>query len=340
MQDGISVIICCFNSSPRLKPTLEHLYLQKRISVSQWEIVVVDNASTDDTAQKVTEIWNSFMSVKPPLKVVYEANAGLSSARHKGILESKYNLALFCDDDNWLEENYLHNVINIMNASPYIGALGGIGFPAFEKKEPPYFWKNQYHVLAVGRQWHEEGDITETRQVLYGAGMVVNKVAYNILLKEYDFKFQVSDRMGNSLMSSGDHELCLALKRIGYKIFYSESLVFSHFIPEKRTRLHYYKKLFFSLGKSNAMLYVYSVNKSGINNIKNDYRYICMRCFKNVLKSWIVLILKGYYFSSNKYMYIGVLDCLYNNLGFLKRMLMLKNSFKKIIQEKPLFQSK
>lgn len=154
--------------------------------------------------------------------------------------------------------------------------------------------------------------------------MVLNKAAYDILIDKYHFKFQVSDRIGNDLISSGDHELCLALKRIGYRIFYSESLIFKHYMPEKRTQINYYKNLFLSFGKSNAMLFVYFVDESNINNIKNDYRYICIRCCKNIIKTWIILILTGYYTSFNKYKYISELHYMYNNLGILKRMLMLK----------------
>ncbi|MGI8636943.1 MAG: glycosyltransferase [Segetibacter sp.] len=339
MEEGISVIVCCFNSSLRLQPTLEHLCLQKKIPVSKWEVIVVDNASSDSTSEKAMEIWNSFTSVKPSFKVVHEPNPGLSSARKKGIQEALFKYVLFCDDDNWLDQNYLDTALNIMNSSPQIGALGGIGDPVFEKEEPPYFWQNQYHVLAVGSQGKKEGDITEERGVLYGAGMVLNKAAFNILRDKFDFKFQVSDRIGNNLISSGDHELCLALKQIGYRIYYSKSLVFKHYIPAKRTSLKYYKELFLSFGMSDAMLSVYFIHRNNINSIKNDYRYICLRCTKNIIKTCLILTFKGYYFSLNKYKYVSHLHHLYNNLGMLKKMIAKKNSFKKVIQENPLFNS-
>lgn len=339
MEEGISVIICCFNSSSRLQPTLEHLYLQRKIPASKWEVIVVDNASSDNTAERAQEIWDSFPSVKPVFKVIYEPILGLSAARDKGIQESKFKYVLFCDDDNWLDPNYLDKALNIMNSSAQIGALGGMGMPIFEKEEPPYFWENQYHVLAVGDQWHKEGDITKERGVLYGAGMVLSKHAFNILKEKFDFKFQVSDRKGDSLISSGDHELCLALKHIGFRIVYSRNLIFKHYIPERRTSLDYYKKLFLSFGMSDAMLNVYFIDKNDVNSIKNDYRYICVRCAKNITKLWLKLLFSGYYTSSDKYKYLADLHHLYNNLGTLKRMVAEKNSFKKVFRESPLFNS-
>ena len=339
MEEGISVIVCCYNSSLRLQPTLEHLYSQSKIPVSKWEVIVVDNASSDNTSEKAREIWDSFTLVKPSFKVVFESTPGLSSARKKGIQEARFKYVLFCDDDNWLDANYLYNALNIMHSSPEIGVLGGIGFPVFENEEPPYFWQNQFHVLAVGSQWKEEGDITEERGVLYGAGMVLNKSAFNILKEEFDFEFQVSDRIGNNLISSGDHELCLALKQIGYRIFYSKSLAFKHYIPANRTSLKYYKELFLSFGLSDAMLNVYFIDKNDLNSIKNDYRYICVRTTKNIMKTWLKLFFKGYYFDTDKYKYISYLHYMYNNLGMLKNMLVTKNSFKKVIRENPLFNS-
>lgn len=337
MKEGISVIVCCFNSSSRLRPTLEHLYLQKNISAHQWEVIVVDNASTDNTSRKAWEIWDSFAQVKPAFKVVLETRPGLSAARKRGIQSSQYKFVLFCDDDNWLQDDYLYNALDMMNLSPCMGALGGIGVPVFEKEEPPYFWQNQYHALAVGKQWHEEGDITQTRSVLYGAGMVINKTAYEVLINEYNFEFQVDDRTGNKLTSSGDHELCLALKQIGYKIFYSKRLVFKHYIPERRTRISYYKDLFLSFGESDARLFAYFVDKASLHNIKNDYRYMCLRCCKRIIRTWFAMTFSGYYFSSDKYKYIDHLHHLYSNLGILKEMLILRNFHKKLVLDKPLF---
>ena len=339
MKDGISVIICCFNSSKRLKPTLEHLYFQRNISFSEWEIIVVNNASTDDTITIATEIWNSFTGPKPPFKIISEKRQGLSLARNAGINEANFKYVLLCDDDNWLADDYLTEALNIMRPAPMIGALGGIGTPVFEDIEPPFFWENQFHTLAVGPQWKEEGDITETREVLYGAGMVLNKEAYNILLNKFQFKFQVSDRKGNTLLSSGDHEVCLALKRIGYKIFYSESLRFRHYIPKRRTTISYYKKLFLSFGKSNAMLHAYNIDSKSVNAVKNDYRYICLRCCKNIVKTWFTLVISGYYFGSNKYIHVDQLHFLYKNIGLLTVMILKGNSFKQTIKENRLFHS-
>jgi len=314
-----------------------HLALQENISFSNYEIILVDNASTDDTSQKALEIWDSLDMPKPPFKIVREPTPGLSSARKKGIGESGFDCVLFCDDDNWLDKNYLSMALQIMQSNPAIGALGGTGSPVFEDKEPPYFWVNQYHTLAVGEQSKIDGDITNERGVLYGAGMVLNKKAFEKLRKEFRFEFILSDRIGDRLLSSGDHELCMALRKIGYKIFYSKSLNFEHCIPKKRTTISYYKSLFIGFGVSYALLHVYRINKKNIHDIRNDYRYICIRALKNIITAKGRLFFKGYHFSADKYRYIDDLHQLYNNIGILNTFLKVGNSFKQKFADNILF---
>lgn len=336
-MNGISVIVCCFNSAARLTPTLRHLYNQKGIPPSHFEIIIVDNCSTDGTAHKAREIWDGFHSDKPSFRIVAERKAGLSAARQRGIESSLYNYVLFCDDDNWLQENYLSSALGILSANPFIGVLGGIGEPVFEFQEPPFFWINQYHALAVGNQTNVVGDITDLRGVVYGAGMVVNKQAFNILKLKYRFDFQVSDRLENRLLSSGDHELCLAIKKIGFRIYLSDKLSFRHFIPHSRTTIPYYKKLFFGFGTAYAMLQVYRVNPMEINSLRNDYRYNMLRCLKKIISLQIKLLTNGYYLNNSKYKYVDILHALYSSRGQLIAHFKLKNAFKSKVLTLPIF---
>jgi glycosyltransferase involved in cell wall biosynthesis len=337
MAAGISVIICCYNSTPRIEPTLKHLFKQKGISNSDWEVIVIDNASTDNTAEIAVSVWNGLPGEKPAFRVLAEPTPGLSAARKRGIDAAFFDFVLFCDDDNWLAENYLINGLKIMQSDLRIGVLGGTGNPVFEEREPPYFWVNQYHVLAVGEQSVIEGDITDERGVLYGAGMILNKLAFVELKEKFDFNFLVSDRIGNLLISSGDHELCLALKRIGYRVFYSRSLQFQHFIPARRTSIDYYKKLFLGFGISYALLHAYRVRKGEEEKKENDYRYICMRCVKSILVLRLRLLTSGYYFKKNKYKFVDIIHQLYSNMGMLTTFLRVKNMYKKQISTVQLF---
>ncbi len=125
MINGISIVICCFNSEQRLPKVLEHLDRQILIDSIQWEVVVVDNASRDRTSDVAKELWKR---EDVSLKVVFEPNPGLSSARMKGIDESSYDIISYIDDDNWVESGWIQKVYDGMNKDPKIGILHYINF--------------------------------------------------------------------------------------------------------------------------------------------------------------------------------------------------------------------
>lgn len=337
MPPGISVVVCCYNSSERLYPTLDCLVKQTGIEFSLWEVLIIDNASNDNTGEVAKKIWDSLPGEKPVFKVINELVPGLSSARKRGVKESAFGYVLFCDDDNWLNENYLATSLQIMQSNDRIGVLGGTGSPVFEKEQPPYFWENQYSALAVGPQASIIGDITDIRPVVYGAGMVVNKAAFDALFTDYQFEFLLSDRIGKQLISSGDQELCMALVKTGYRVYSSDKLTFRHYIPMVRTTIPYYKKLYFGFGLSYALLWVYGIKKNEINSFKNDYRYICLRSIKIICISVFKLFFKGYYFGINKYKHLHLIHQLYNNAGMVKSFMSEKNRFRNKYFNMPFF---
>src|ERR1700719_3404911 len=80
---GVSIVVCCFNSASRLSEafaqTLAHLAAQETTAETRWEVIVVDNASTDDTAQVAQKSWPR--QLEDSLQVVGEPRLGLSYAR-------------------------------------------------------------------------------------------------------------------------------------------------------------------------------------------------------------------------------------------------------------------
>ena len=85
MINGISIVICCYNSENRLPKVLEHLEQQVMSESIAWEVLVVDNASKDRTAEVADKSWNR---EDVSIRVVYEPKPGLSNARLCGIANS------------------------------------------------------------------------------------------------------------------------------------------------------------------------------------------------------------------------------------------------------------
>lgn len=241
---GVSVIICCYNSASKLPETLAYLARQQVRPEVAWEVIVVDNASTDQTKTVATQEWAKH-AVAVPLTVVHESKPGLSYARKRGIDQSKYDIVIFCDDDNGLSADYLQVTSEVFNADAKIGALGGCGFatgiPAWLTDHASYY--------ALGPQGPATGEVTHAQGCLYGAGLALRKDVLHEL-DQKKFTSILSDRTGKSLMSGGDTELTFAIRLIGYKLWYDERLTFKHFIPVDRYSFRYFRRLMFYIGYS------------------------------------------------------------------------------------------
>jgi len=253
-MQGVSIILCCYNSSTRLPQTLSYLAKQKVSQGLSWEIIVVDNASKDKTAEVAHQLWGKYCG-GASLRVVMENKPGLSYARKRGVKESKFTTLIFCDDDNWFSEDYIEKAYNIMKSDAEIGILGGYGTPVFDGIKPGWFeyFKSFY---AVGEQDESVARDLNGFRYLYGAGMVVNKLAWEELYLK-GFESLTTDRIGNKLVSGGDTELCFAVQILGYSVKYNAALRFQHFIPASRLTLSYCIALASGIGYSSDLLFPY-----------------------------------------------------------------------------------
>jgi glycosyltransferase involved in cell wall biosynthesis len=239
-QSGVSIIICCYNSTPRIKSTLDHLARQTIIGSYPLELIIIDNASTDDLSGVVQEYWR-YLGNPYPLRLIVEKIPGLSFARRRGVLNAMYNYGVFCDDDNWLANDYLQRVIDVFNCNPSIGVIGGASTPVLQQDPPPWFY-SKCSFYAVGIQGEKTGDITQ-RHFLWGAGMAFRlDVLRSIYLA--DVNPLLSDREKKVLSYGGDGEICVWFILLGYRLFYDSELLFQHFIPKARLTHEYYESFF------------------------------------------------------------------------------------------------
>jgi glucosyl-dolichyl phosphate glucuronosyltransferase len=100
---SISVVICTYNRADRLRLALDALCTQT-LSPQSFEILVVDNASTDDTAALCT----FYKEKLPQLHYLFEPVQGLSRARNTAWEEAKSPYIAYLDDDaipcdDWIE---------------------------------------------------------------------------------------------------------------------------------------------------------------------------------------------------------------------------------------------
>ena len=231
---GVSVIICCFNSASRISDTLKHLAHQ-RLAGIVCEVIIIDNASEDNTFEIVNELCFKYFTDTIEYKIFEETKRGQSHARERGLRESKYKYVLFCDDDNLLSENYIFKAFELMEKNPKIGVLGGRS-EALSNIPLPTWFSTYQTSYAVGVQALNSGDVSK-RGYVWGAGMFLRKAVLDQLLSA-GFKSILTGREGKLLMSGDDAEICRWFIIAGYKIWYYEDLFFKHFIPEITSKIY------------------------------------------------------------------------------------------------------
>ena len=259
-KSGVSVIVCCYNSADRLPKTLMYLALQVVPEAINWEIIIVNNASTDDTSLTATKEWAKYKTLGVNFKVIDQPIAGLSNAKEKGLMSAEYEYILFCDDDNWLFHDYISTAFAIINSDPNIGILGGCGL--FEPEEPiwPDIQKFEISYVNGSQTW------TATDHWVYGAGSVYRK---SVLISFYNIGWKqiTSGRTGSKLISGEDVETCFMYFLSGFKVISDDRLLFKHFVPLRRQNIGYILNLHFWQSYSNVLLsgYVMLINKDPQN---------------------------------------------------------------------------
>lgn len=257
---GVSVIVCCYNSEKRLPDTLRFLANQKISQSLPCEVIIIDNLSSDSTAQTALNEWSKYKT-EIIFRVIAENKKGLRFAKQRGVRESTYNTIIFCDDDNWLCENYIQLTFDALASDPTIGAIGGHGQVTSDALIPGWFPEySRYY--ACYPQATNSGLLSGGQSFLYGAGMGMRKDVANFLLVTYPHLI-LTGRSGETLSSGEDNEFCYIIRLLDYKLWYSDKLQFYHFIPEQRLTKKYLYSLVESIAYSSMRLIIYHYVLSG-----------------------------------------------------------------------------
>ncbi|MDQ2719282.1 MAG: glycosyltransferase family 2 protein [Bacteroidota bacterium] len=264
---GASVIICCYNSALRLPQTLQHLAKQVIPQNFFVEIILVDNASTDNTVETANKIWNEFEPKNITIKVINEPKPGQMFARKTGVRNAGFECIIFCDDDNWLCENYIFLAHQLISEDKTIGAAGGQNLPVTNVDGYPKWFEEYKDKYGLGIPAKNSGDVSYKTFVL-GAGMATRKsLFYQIFDNRYPTL--LNGRNGDKLSTGDDFEYCKRLLLWDYKLYYDENMILYHFIPKERLTLEYRKRLQSGIDEAGIILSEYDLAIRVHKKIKN-----------------------------------------------------------------------
>ena len=132
----ISVILCTFNRATSLRRTLEGFRSLAVPAGCQWELLVADNNSTDDT-RSVCEDFHG----KLPLRYLFESRPGKSFALNHAVQQASAPLLLFTDDDVDVDPRWAGALVDAARRHPEITFFGGRVLPHWE--QPPPRWAEE-----------------------------------------------------------------------------------------------------------------------------------------------------------------------------------------------------
>ncbi|MFQ4144067.1 hormogonium polysaccharide biosynthesis glycosyltransferase HpsE [Chlorogloeopsis sp. ULAP02] len=276
-----TVAIPTYNGEHRLPELLEKLRQQINIENLNWEIIVVDNNSTDNTA-KVIQSYQQNWQFSHSLKYCFEAKQGAGYARKKAVAEAKGKLIGFLDDDNYPNENWVAAAYSFAQQHPQAGAYGSQIHPDWEV-EPPENFQRIASFLAIT----ERGDLPllyEAKKKLLppSAGLVVRKQAW---LDNVPNKPILTGRVIGNMLTSEDLEVLSYIQKAGWEIWYNPDMEIYHKIPSFRLKKEYLLPFFKGIGLSRyvtRMVNVKDWNKPLIFliYILNDLRKIILHFLK------------------------------------------------------------
>jgi glycosyltransferase involved in cell wall biosynthesis len=247
-----SVIVCTHDRAPLLARCIDSIAVQRR-STNTVEIIVVDNASTDDTATIARGLERRVAG----LRYAYEPRLGLSRARNLGIRMAAGELLMFIDDDATVQDGWLDAMLAAYQEQRVAGVAGRIRLDATQPR--PAWFVPEVEELFSGLDLGDERRLLAPREWPFGTNMSVRR---DVALELGGFPEDLG-RVGSCLLSSEETAFFEQLARRGLRIAYAPGAVVVHALPRDRLTIRYLTRRAFAQGRSEARLHEHLVEDGG-----------------------------------------------------------------------------
>jgi glucosyl-dolichyl phosphate glucuronosyltransferase len=273
----ISVIIPTINRANSLIFTLQSL-ISQNFDRSDYEILIVDNGSTDNTKS----ICENFISQNRSHQIcyIYEPSPGVHAARHKGVLKAKGDLLAFVDDDIETDINWLGAIANSFSDTT-VKLVGGRNLPKYEI-EPPAWLDWFWHDTPYGKACPHLSLLDFGEEVLeidanyiWSQNLAISK---QTLLELGGFHPDNFPSHLQHFQGDGETGLARKLKRSGYKAIYQPKAKILHRVSHSRMSYEYFDRRFFSQGISDSFA---TIRKNGgqLSEIKLQQKLVDVRVY-------------------------------------------------------------
>ncbi len=234
-QIKISAIVCTHNRERYLRECLESLFDQS-INQSEYEILVIDNGSTDNTGAICREYGE-----RTNYRYIFEPVLGLSQARNTGLKEAKGQYVGYIDDDAVADREWLEKALESFGQNPEPDWVGGAVTLVWE--EPPPEWLSESYYSALG--WVNWGDqpryLQSEDEWLVGCNSLFKKAS----LEEIGGFDTRLGRKENLLLSGEEVQVHHKLKAGGGILYYHPDVHVKHHAAKERLTPEYFYKRYY-----------------------------------------------------------------------------------------------
>ncbi len=293
----VSVIIPTLNRSSSLENALISI-LNQSFPKDEYEIIVIDNGSTDNTKQVIENLNQAHNN---RIRYFYDNRPGLHIGRHVGAKKATGEILLYGDDDiiaspDWVKEIYA------CYSNKEVGVAGGKIIPRFES-EPPEWLKIfptwYLSLLDLGDKCIE----IESNQI-FGCNLSIRK---KLLFECGGFHPDALPQEMMKYRGDGETALMKNVGEAGYKIVHNPKALICHVIPSSRLTIDYFKKRAFNQGISDSFTHIKKYSRIKGNRI--IYKKMCGEI------SAILSNIKHFNFEYLKY-YNSVRNAYYEGIKF------------------------
>jgi glycosyltransferase involved in cell wall biosynthesis len=244
----VSVIISTYNRGQLLKDAVSSVLDQRGSVAPTFELIVVDNNSTDDTR----EIVERFANADGRVRYVFEPQQGSSYGRNAGIREAHAPLIAFTDDDVRTEPDWLEAIVRAFHEHPEADVVGGRVLPIWPSAPPPWVTREHWMPLALVDYGDTPVVVTADHPIcLVGANVAFRRKAFDIVgAFAPDFQLGTHGILG----SVEDHELQLRLLRTGRAMVYDPRITVHADIQPTRLERAYHRRWHTGHGYFHALL--------------------------------------------------------------------------------------
>lgn len=238
----VSVVVCTFNRAIFLRKCLASLLNQE--NAPPFEIIVVDNNSTDETATVVETIRRETII---PFQYIFLEEMGLSRARNAGIHAAQGALVAFIDDDAVADARWVQEIEKGFQLFPQAVAQGGAVAGDYEIPRPAWLPDELLLAISVG-DMGDEPRWMNAREAALGCNMAFRRETFC----EHGEFLTTLGRTGLSLLAAEEVEFCLRLYKQGMSILYNPRMRIKHWVPKERLTKTYIRQRMFWNGRSIA----------------------------------------------------------------------------------------